>query len=332
MVLAGLSSGLACLFHPAGVTILVALGLHLLLKGGLKALGRPETYLFGAAAAAPFLPWLIYILRAPHIFAVQFGGQLARKSAGTGLALERGTVLAWLRYPVLNPALVPGEGSEAGDFIMSLTFLVALVYLVLPARGKKEAGVVGLWMLAGYALNLFSREVWYPIYFFVPLTLLLAWGLAKTTFPWARTLGTVTLLLGLAWQLTRLPVFFASRYGDWPAYKKYTAALAGRLPAGSRVLLMAWPDPYFGLEEENKNYRLYEFVPEGIPVDPVLAEKALASMDYIVDSGCCNPAYVRSYLKTHGTFEGVMPSSLGLGYPVRILKLAGRTPVTPSKP
>src|SRR5712691_10386216 len=109
--------------------------------------------------------------------------------------------------------------------------------------------------------------------------------------------------------------------GDWKAYRKYASALAEQIPAGSKVILMAIPDPYFGLQMENKGYRLYEFAPEGIPVDPAMAQKTLASTDDAVDSGCCGPRYLRPYLESHGRIVGGVMSPDRNSPPVLVWKL-----------
>ncbi len=318
---AGFLGGVACLYHPAGAVILAALALHRLATSGVRALAIRETYFLFGSVFIPIAVWLIYILRAPHLFFVQFGGQFTRKVSHTGLALVRGTVFEWLLRPLQFPYWSRELTAPMADCLPVSICLVAILLLILPARKKAEGWVLGLWMLAGFALNLFTLEQWYPIYFILPTILVVGWGGAMTHHPWARTLGVLTLIVGIGWNLGQAAVLFRGPDGGWSDYKRYTSILATQIPPGSRILLMAVPDPYFGLWSEKKAYRFYEFVPEGIPVSPAPAEKALASIDYVVDSGCCSPGYVLQYVRSHGTLVGGAMSPNHSAPPVRIWKL-----------
>lgn len=321
---AGFLCGLAGLCHPAGVIIFAALALHFLFRSRFRGLAEPEIYVFSASSLVPFLPWLVYILQAPQFFWVQFGGQFARKTAGAGNVLENGNVIAWLIRPLQSAEWGRRGISHWADFLAAVVFLLGLFFLILPGREKTKARVLGLWVMLGFALNLVSLEDWYPIYFILPAILLLTWGAAEAKQGWARALGVVVILAGLGRNLVLAYSLFNGRYGTESDYRRYASAIAAHIPPGSSVLLMATPDPYFGLESLRKGYRLLEFVPEGIPVDPRLAETALASVDYVVDSGCCNPVYVRDYLVLHGKLEGGAVSPVAESSPVWIWKLHSR--------
>lgn len=320
---AGFLSGLACLCHPAGIIILVSLAAHQVLRGGFRALAQRGIYLFSAAAVVPLLPWLVYIQQVPGLFLTQFGGQFTRKAAYVGSVMSHETVLAWLFRPMQFakwgtmqpfPTLWP-------EILWEFIFLISLLYLILLAREKVGMSLLGLWVLVGFALNLLALEQWYPVYFITPTILLLGGGVSATRPRWVRVLGAVALFMALGWNFVQVSVLLKGPFGSWASYQSYASAIAAQIPPGSRVLLKAIPDPYFGLQSKKESYRFYEFVPEGMPVDAKTAEKALGLIDYVVDSGCCNPAYLQRYLPLHGTVVGMVMSPNRAAPPVRIWKL-----------
>lgn len=101
------------------------------------------------------------------------------------------------------------------------------------------------------------------------------------------------MFLGIAWNLTQAGLLSKVPYGSWRHYKGYASAVSARIVPVSKVLLEAIPDPHFALESGRKSLRLYEFVPEGIPVDRSRAEKTPATVNSVIDSGGCNPEYLR---------------------------------------
>ncbi len=318
---AGFFAGLAFLCHPAGAVFLAALVANHLKSAGLKSLAKPQARLFFGSFLLPLVPWLIYLLRAPGLFLLQFGGQLNRKASATGTLLIHEPATRWLIRPLQFAEWGPKGPLTFSDVLFVFVFLVAVLLLAFSGREKTRASVLGLWVLAGYCLNLATLEDWYPIYFVVPMVLLLGWGAASTQYPWARAIGVAALLVGIAWNVVQAELVLKGPFGDWKAYRKYASALAEQIPAGSKVILMAIPDPYFGLQMENKGYRLYEFAPEGIPVDPTMAQKTLASTDYAVDSGCCGPRYLRPYIESHGRIVGGVMSPDRNSPPVMVWKL-----------
>ncbi len=318
---AGFLSGLACLYHPAGVIVLVALALHQLLRHGRVLFARREICIFFALATVPMLVWLVYILQSPHYFVRQFGGQLARKTSRAESLLTGATNVSWAARPLQSPDWLPGGHSLFGVYLAAAVVLLALLLVILAARHRAEASMLGLWVLGGFALNLFSLEDWYPIYFVAPAILTLSWGVTTTSFRWARLIGLATIVVGIGWNVAQLSYLFNGSYGSWSDYRVYSSAIAAKIPRGSSILLKAIPDPYFGLRSEKKGYRFYEFVPESVTVDEALAKKTLASIDYVVDSGCCNAAYIKQYLDSHGTLAGAVMSPTLAAPPVRIWKL-----------
>jgi hypothetical protein len=94
------------------------------------------------------------------------------------------------------------------------------------------------------------------------------------------------------------------------------------IPTRSKVLLAAIPDPYFGWLAQDRSYQIYEFVPEGVPVDDRQAQKTLAEVDYVVGSDCCRPSYLVDYLVAHGKQEVNMGSRDFLSPAVVVWKLS----------
>lgn len=321
LAVAGFLSGLAAMCHPAGMIALTALALHWLASSGIREGTRRGTVLFFASASLPILPWLVYISRAPDLFLTQFGGQIVRKVSSTGTALTGGTVVGWLLRPLKAGEWAPIGLSSLAAAVSTVLFLAAILFLMVSDGERSKMWALGVWLVIAYALNLFTLEQWYPIYFVVPMVLALGCGPPWSRFYWGRSIGLLVLFVGIAWNVFQIKTVFSSPYGSWSDYKSYASAIAARIPPGSSVLLEAIPDPYFGLLEENKGYRLYEFVPEGVRVNGEMAGKAMASVDYVVDSGCCKPSYILQYIRVHGALTGgVMSPDRGAG-PVQIWKL-----------
>jgi 4-amino-4-deoxy-L-arabinose transferase-like glycosyltransferase len=142
---AGLLAGLACLCHPAGIVILVALALHQLLKGGLRTLARKEIYLFLASALVPLLPWLVYILQAPQFFLIQFAGQFVRKTSAAHTFLEHGTAARLVLPPLAVRRMGTTGGFTPGRFAVGVYFFGKPV--PSGASGSRKSGSLGAWPL-----------------------------------------------------------------------------------------------------------------------------------------------------------------------------------------
>lgn len=294
---AGLAGGLACVSHHAGAFIVAGLVLHYLTTSGRRSLRESKGLVFLASAAAPLLAWLIYAARAPGIFATQLGGQYACKVAGATGRLTPGGILAKILYSVkFGP--MPELSHDWGFLVIAL--VVAGVCLT-GTEGRRWFRIVGLWALSAFALNFLAYEEWYPVYFAVPVILLLGGCAAAARRPVARRLATAAILAGILGNFLQISILHGNEYLTWKEYREYASAISARIPPGSSVLLAAIPDPYFGMREEGRGYNFHEFVPIGVPVDHNLAEKTLDGTDYVVDSGCCRPAYLDQYIRAHGT-------------------------------
>ena len=311
---AGLAGGLACVSHPAGAFIVAGLVLHYLTTLDRHSLRESKGLVFLAWAAAPLLAWLVYAVRAPSIFASQLGGQYVRKAAEMTGTLAPG-ILAKILYPVkfspmpgLNhdwfflviALVVAGMCLTRDQFFLVIALVVAGMCLT-QTEGQRWFRIVGFWAISGVALNLLAHEDWYPVYFSLPVILLLGGCAAAARHPLARRLAAAMILAGILGNFLLISMLHGNKYLTWKEYREYASAIAAKIPPGSSVLLAAIPDPYFGMLAEGRGYHFHEFVPIGVPVDADLAERTLDSTDYVVDTGCCRPAYLDRYMRAHGT-------------------------------
>jgi len=288
-----------------------------------------EVLIFLGSSFAAFVPWLLYIAQSPRLFAAQMAAQSARKSSYLGTLLTSGGYVHWIFHPFQDaiwPLGHPIGGSwpftqGTAVLIQVLMLIVGLVVLLAEGRRRLEASLLGAWALAGYAVNLFMPEFWYAVYFSVPCCVLLGWAVSATANRWGRGLALATLILsaGLNFGMAKF-LWYTGQDGS-RRYKLYCATLAQKMPPHSSVLLAALPDPYFGLLEENRSYRMYEFVPEDVPVDKAQVEESLSKIDYVVGSACCRPDYLVDYLLSHGRAEVTLDEWRSLFPPIVVWKL-----------
>jgi hypothetical protein len=296
---AGLAGGLACVSHPAGAFIFAALVLHQLVTLGPRFFRERRELLFLGAAAGPLVAWLVYAAQAPHIFASQLGGQFVRKAAGATVPFSPHGVLAKILYPVqFGPMPMPVVSHDWGFLVI---VLVVTTLCITQVRGQGWLRIIEFWALSGLALNLLVHEVWYPVYFVLPVVLLLGGCAAAARNRPARTIAVTVIAAGILGNVLQISILHGNEYLTWEEYRNYCSTIVAQIPSGSSVLLAAIPDPYFGMLAEGKAYRFHEFVPVAVPVDPAMAEGTLNSVDYMVESGCCRRAYLERYVRAHGT-------------------------------
>ena len=194
----GLLAGLAMVCHPVGIlapSVMVVHEVALPQPGGRRI---PKVLIFLGCILAPFLPWLIYIGQAPHLFSAQMLAQSTRKFSYLGQVLTSRGYAAWLRVPFENAIRPLGARIHglAYDFrIPVLMLAVGVAALLAEGRRRIEASLLGTWALAGYAVNLFLPEFWYAVHFAAPCCLLLGWAAGGSTKRWVRTSALATLVL-----------------------------------------------------------------------------------------------------------------------------------------
>ena len=198
---------------------------------------------------------------------------------------------------------------------------VGLAALLAEGRRRIEASLLGSWALGGYAINLFLPEFWYAVHFTAPCCIMLGWAAAGSSRQWARTLALATLVLAAALNVAAAELLWRANRDGSRRYELFCSTLARKIPPNSSVLLAAIPDPYFGWLGEKRSYHIYEFVPEGVPVDHAQAEEALGKIDYVVGSACCRPDYLVNYLLAHGRAEANLGERGFLSPPVVLWKL-----------
>ena len=285
--------------------------------------------LFLGCAAAPFVPWLIRIAKLSEFFVAQMTAQSIRKSLYLGYVLTTYGYKRWLMSPFVNatgPLGYRGFGSwpfpiGSSSAIPLLVFCVGLAGLVMARKHSVDLSLLGAWAIAGYAFNLFVPEYWYTIYYLTPSCLLLGWTLAESSRSWMRGIALFTLIVAGAWNYSESKLIWQYSRDGWQAYQSYCLSLVRAVPPRSTILIAAIPDPYFGLLRQNESYRIYEFVPTGIPVDEVQADKILDKVDYVIGSDCCRPGYLVNYLTAHGQIETVLGQRDFLSPPVVLWKL-----------
>ena len=325
-------AGLAMICHPAGILAPFVMVVHELLAPVSRVNRVKDAAIFASCIGAVFVPWFVYIAQAPDLFLAQMAAQSVRKSSNLSSLLTTYGYKYWLMSPFGDAACPLGHrllglwpyhmGSAA--LIPVLILSVGLAGLLAKTGGRFEASILGTWALGGYAINLFMPEFWYTVHFIAPICLLLGWAVSECSQRWLRTMALAILIAAAAWNYSEVKLIRWDSQNGWAAYKFYCLSLSRMMPAHSTILLAAIPDPYFGLLDQKLSYRLYEFLPVGVPVDPVQAEQAMAKVDYVVGSECCRPDYLVDYLTAHGKIEARLGKRDFLSPPVVLWKLHDR--------
>ncbi len=339
LAVASFFAGLALLSHSAGIVAGLVMVVHEIASPAVSPLpdedlgGRRKRWkdagIFAGCAGAPLVAWAFYILRAPSFFSAQMSGQATRKSLSLGTVISSRGILHWLELPFGNSASPvgvqwagywPWHVGEAA--IVELIVLGAgLAGLMALGRRRSEASILGALALAGYGVNLLMPEFWYAVYLVAPSCLLLGWALADSPRGLARALALGAVMTAGAWNYAQVKRLWWVSRDTLPAERLYFSSLSRMIPAHSTILLAAIPDPYFALREQNKSYRLLEFVPEEVPVDQTQANRILNRVDYVVGSDCCRPAYLEDYLLAHGKVVASFGSRDFVSPPVVLWKL-----------
>ena len=186
------------------------------------------------------------------------------------------------------------------------------------------------WVLAGYGINLLLLEFWYAAHFVAPCCLLLGWA-GSGVVPEVDPRGGFNHAdHSRILECSRDKDPLVGQPGGGMRYTVYGATIADRLPAKSSVLLAAIPDPYFYLMQHDKSLRIFEFVPEGAPVDAE-AREALSKVDYVVGRNCCRPDYLVDFLTAHSKVEAILGRRDFLSPPVFIWKISRGPKSSPLK-
>jgi hypothetical protein len=332
LVMASSFAGLAMLCHPAGVLAPFVMVVHEVAAPAPRQNRLKDAAIFAGCIGAVFLPWFVYILQAPNLFFAQMAGQSIRKSLYLGWLLTTYGYKYWLMSPFASAVCPLGDyflevwpfHVGSATLIPVLILGVGLAGLLAKTKDRVEASILGTWALGGYALNLFMPEFWYTVYLVTPSCLLLGWAFAESSQRWIRAVALAVLMAAAAWNYGEAKLIWSDCQDGWLTYRFYCLSLSRMIPAHSTILLAAIPDPYFGLLDKNMSYRLYEFVPVGVPVDQAQVEQALAKVDYVVGSNCCRPQYLVDYLTAHGRIAARLGRRDFLSPPVVLWKLHDR--------
>jgi hypothetical protein len=180
--------------------------------------------------------------------------------------------------------------------------VVAVGLYFTQARRQEAFRVIGFWALSGLALNWLVHEIWYPVYFVLPVIIFLGGCAAATRLRLARVLAVTVIAAGILANVLQISIVHGNEYLTWKEYRDYCSRIGAVIPPGSNVLLLAIPDPRFGMLAEGKAYRFRAFAPKGIPVDYRLGERTLDSTDYVVeDSAVWRSSQITNYIHAHGT-------------------------------
>jgi hypothetical protein len=331
--LTGIVCALAALTHPVGAVAPVSVVVWRLLSRERRSLRSLVPLLVGILL--PFLPWLCYILLDPRSFIAQFGGQLARKSAGRASMY----FLAGSFFQLI--AQYAFENGRVTDVVWVTPLLFAgmagLRDTELTLRPNDCPARRSLLLLYGcqaltIAVILWNSEFWYTIYI-IPITAiglchLLNNGRSLASLGWARIVLTSAVLLWIGGFLysnlqhaTRLNHLQNVVYRSETDYTDWSSEISSKIPPGSKLLLSIIPDPYFGLMGRS-DLTIREFLPENVPINHDTHWRYMSQADYVIVGvrfGLPNDA-VKEFLRSNCTLIDTVGRT-GEGYFARIYRV-----------
>ncbi len=289
--LAGITTGAGGISHPFSV-ILVPVSLIFLFYA---ALFRPEeekssfsfsisiftflkeSALFAAGVLIPFSGWLLYILKYPEIFSVQFLSQLARKSSmATVFGGETGGV-----FVVFSSQYGGGKLLMLGALAVFFAVGIKILYYSASAgvsffKGRSgNPGFTVFPVFAGaawlvfFSFLLYSSEGWYALYA-APFTVIMLLSADRHRLPGQPALPAVYALFLLFFIISNT-VFGYRNLAENRTAESVRQRMNDIQTAASgcrTVYLRVRPDPYFVLINASPRPQILEFIPGklGIPL------------------------------------------------------------------
>ena len=106
--------------------------------------------------------------------------------------------------------------------------LVVAGLCLTETEGRRWFRIVGFWAISGLALNLLVYEEWYPVYFALPVILLLGGCAAAARRPVARKLATAAILAGILGNFLQISILHGNEYLTWKEYREYSSAISAK--------------------------------------------------------------------------------------------------------
>lgn len=289
-IVAGALAGLAAITHPLGVVAPIAIALyHLIFPTAPR---RRLLLCFAAGALVPALGWGLYVLGDPPAFIAQFGAQLSRKVERPLLSFD------FLRQ---GWEFIINQYNDSGDLSLvdprpaaRSVWLLGTLGIAIGAMRRPAMRLLAMAHAVAFAIVLFAREMWYPIYVLPTIVLGVAalMGPALELVP-GRRLVVVTVVAAVM-------AFVASNVGYEEGLHSRRSSSAERadygafcddverlIPQRSRVFVSIFPDLYLCLARRT-DLTFRSFVPEQVPVSPETYSRVINESDIIV-SGRWNP-------------------------------------------
>lgn len=313
-LLCGIATGLAAMSHPIAI-VLVPFLLILVLPGLRRLLW------IAAGAGMALIPWLVYILRYPDIFLLQFSMQLGRK----------GDMVQF--FDDGNPATTGGifkvflAQYGEGRILMLLALLWLLLSLGALAwhlwRSRKPVATAQQtlqwrWSAIGLlnlVLVMLASEGWYALYVSPQLAIAFALPCRRAEPPvqpdtgWSRAevrRQGLPLLISVVLLALMTLIFHAREQAANPsrtAMLPVREAATIQATAGcQRIYLRAIPDPYFALRSTYPEMEVLEFIPGKLTLPEEFQDLTTRfdSIDcFLLNDAMSWEPQLDSYLKLH---------------------------------
>ena len=267
----GIFLGISFLSHPFGAVYGVVV-LYFLLSSAHRFQNVVMTTFFGALS---LFPWIWYIHPDWSLFQIQFGAQFGRKKE----LFETIGLITKLKI-FFSPWYIP-----------ALKLLSVVVITILSCFYLPNLFLIFYFVVISTFLFL-STEYYYAIHLVVPFAFLVAWF-------WR--LGFRKYVVGIF--LLQI-IFLGSNLYRSQIQNQYSRKVeqlfqetAKTFKNPKTIYLHAVPDPYFYLQENLPNARLYEFLPGEISLDSAFYEKKIKTFDAYIfyNTDLMNPS-LKEYL------------------------------------
>lgn len=281
----GVASALATLTHPFGfiaptVCMFSCVVLDVWHHKRIRIQVLIDIFLITAPVLFAVGIWFLSMRTTWDYFVIQYYLQILRKAPGEP-------------YPfILFRVMLSWK-------ILLTTYTIAFVIFtcaIIKDKALQRFLIIWIGLVVSIALIVIGKENWFMVYVHPWISIILianlslAWKHPRRPYRIGALLCVAIVVAVQLYLLWMTRTFFSTEHAN---YDEYARRIHKVIPAGSNVILLAIPDPYFGLTAD-PTLSLYEFPP--VPVPPEAYKKLMDSMDIAVANQLPDE-FIVSYIK-----------------------------------
>lgn len=300
IVFAGLSVGLAILYHMMGILFFLSELSYLFLRGIMKK--ERLTYLFIGASLFPILIWLITLM--PYLNMI--GPQLQT------IFSSRQTSPRWIN-------IIFKSGPLEERLLFTLYASISVLFLIYAVLNKnKNHLLLCLLLIYSWIFALIGKIQWYFIYPIPFSYLSLVVLINKSMYKKGETIINKIILnkvllssMFLFLIAINLKIFYHKSQiltGDNYSYQVFSNEISKIIPENKTIFLSSIPDAYY-IFKTKRNNKLYQFPP--VPISPEKYLNLLDQSDYIIYNAPLSVNRLDLYLQKYVTQNTLKMNKIG---------------------